>query len=293
MSSNHILIFDSGLGGVTVLRDVHARLSHSQLSQCHSRLSPCYSYALDNEWFPYGEKSDASLLQRILTYFELLLEQVRPDLVVIACNTASTLALDSLRQRFAVPFVGVVPAIKPAVQLSRTGTIGLLATPATVKRNYVERLQAEYGNGCRLIKVSCPSLVALAEAKMRGEGVCRHRLEQAVADIRAQDGVDQVDVFVLGCTHFPALRDELAAYWPEQVQWLDSGAAIARRVESLLLAAGELDDGEAEAGVPARLFHTAPFTGEATVTALEAIFSGFGISALEHLRLPSVAAETL
>lgn len=275
MSAAHILIFDSGLGGVTVLQEVHARLPHCR-----------YSYALDNEWFPYGEKRDEVLLQRILNYFAVLLEQSRPDLVVIACNTASTLALDSLRQRFSVPFVGVVPAIKPAVQLSRNRTVGLLATPATVQRSYVERLQADYGQDCRLLKVSCPALVTLAEAKMRGEPVCQRRLQEAVAAIQAQPGADQVDVFVLGCTHFPALRDELAAYWPESVQWLDSGAAIARRVESLL--AGSV--ATQERSEQPRIYHSAPISPEAQQTLLT-IFLNFGVSAWRELRLPSLATD--
>lgn len=283
MSLAHILFFDSGLGGVTVLQQVHARLPHCR-----------YSYALDNDWFPYGEKSDERLLQRILTYFDVLLEQARPDLVVIACNTASTLALDSLRQRFSVPFVGVVPAIKPAVQLSRTRTIGLLATPATVKRSYVERLQADYGQDCRLIKMSCPSLVTVAEAKMRGEPVCPQSLAQAVADIQAHPGADQVDVFVLGCTHFPALRDELAAYWPESVQWLDSGAAIARRVESLLAGGAVMrvlaEVSPDEPSAAPRLYHSAAFS-HAAEQMLWGIFRDFGVSALQELRLPSLAAD--
>lgn len=275
MSAAHILIFDSGLGGVTVLQEVHARLPHCR-----------YSYALDNEWFPYGEKRDEVLLQRILNYFAVLLEQSRPDLVVIACNTASTLALDSLRQRFSVPFVGVVPAIKPAVQLSRNRTVGLLATPATVQRSYVERLQADYGQDCRLLKISCPTLVTLAEAKMRGEPVCQRRLQEAVAAIQAHPGADQVDVFVLGCTHFPALRDELAAYWPQTVQWLDSGAAIARRVESLLAGAVATQ----EKAVQPRIYHSAVISPEAQ-QALLTIFLNFGVSAWQELRLPSLATD--
>lgn len=262
-----------------MLQEVHARLPHCR-----------YSYALDNEWFPYGEKSDAQLLQRILAYFEVLLAQARPDLVVIACNTASTLALDSLRQRFPVPFVGVVPAIKPAVQLSRSRIIGLLATPATVKRSYVERLQADHGQGCGLIKISCPLLVQLAEAKMRGEAVCESSLEQAVADIQAHPGVEQVDVFVLGCTHFPALRDELARYWPATVQWLDSGAAIARRVESLL--SGEVilpQESVAGSGLP-RVYHSAVLDAQRE-EALRAIFGRFGVSELHAVQVPSLAAD--
>ncbi|GAB3110145.1 glutamate racemase [Aestuariicella hydrocarbonica] len=236
LSPAHILVFDSGLGGSTVMQAIQARLPYCR-----------FSYALDDAWFPFGEKSDAQLLPRILAYFEALLEQARPDLVVIACNTASTLALDHLRQRFEVPFVGVVPAIKPALELSRSGVVGLLATPATVRRDYVDRLWAELAltqsgleaQGRRqLIKFSCPALVTLAEARLRGKAFDELEFERAVAAIKAQAGAAGVDVFVLGCTHFPALTDRLSACWPEDVQWLDSGDAIARRVEFLLRSGG-------------------------------------------------------
>lgn len=216
-------MFDSGLGGTTVLREIQSLLPLAR-----------YSYLLDDGFFPYGDKNDAQLLERIESLLERTLLACQPDLVVIACNTASTLALSRLRSRFAVPFVGVVPAIKPAVRASESQVVGLLATHATVNRAYTDQLHAEFGESCQLLRFACPELVTLAEDKMRQGSCSKTDLSRLVGNIQQRPGADAIDVFILGCTHFPILRSELAAHWPERVQWLDSGTAVARRVVALL-----------------------------------------------------------
>ena len=218
----HILVFDSGLGGTTILSAVQKQLPENR-----------YSYAMDNAAFPYGDKPDALLLARSIALFEQLLPLAQPDLVIIACNTASTLILETLRARFAVPFVGVVPAIKPAAEQSRSKVIGLLATPATIKREYIDQLTTAYAHNCRLIRYGHPELVTLAEQKMLGQAVKTEDLATILAPMKQQKGAEDIDTMVLGCTHYPALRDELAQAWGSSIDWIDSGEAIARRVADL------------------------------------------------------------
>lgn len=222
--SQHILVFDSGLGGTTILAELQ-----KQLPTCS------YSYAMDNAVFPYGGQSDAFLLHRCLPLFSQLITADQPDLVVIACNTASTLFLDQLRQHYPdLPFVGVVPAIKPAATISKTGVIALLATPATIRREYIDALATAHACHCELIRYSHPDLVMLAEQKIRSGQLDLQRLDHIMTDLKQHPQAMAIDTFVLGCTHFPAIRDELAQCWMQPVQWVDSGVAIARRVSSLL-----------------------------------------------------------
>ena len=225
LNKPHILVFDSGLGGTTVLREIQTLLPDA-----------IYSYALDNDAFPYGQKSNDFLLQRCVPLFTQLIQLAAPTIIVIACNTASTLLLNTLRQAFPhIAFVGVVPAIKPAAQLSHSKVIGLLATEATVNRSYVDELQAAHAADCTLVRLGTAHLVALAENKMRGEAVDLCQLQAIVSEFLALPNASAVDTIVLGCTHFPLLRDELSALWPTPIVWIDSGAAIAKRVQSLVL----------------------------------------------------------
>lgn len=219
----HILVFDSGLGGTTILDALRQRLPGYR-----------YSYAMDNGAFPYGDKTDDFLRQRIQTLFDALLPQAQPDLVVIACNTASTLILDVLRARHSIPFVGVVPAIKPAAATSHSQVIALLATPATLTRDYIDQLSMTHANHCQVIRYAHPDLVAIAENKMLGHAVDRQQLANILAPLKQQQGAAAIDTFVLGCTHFPAIADELAMAWGSPARWIDSGQAIARRVGELL-----------------------------------------------------------
>lgn len=186
--------------------------------------------------FPYGEKDDAFLLQRFKPLFDEVLRYAQADLVVVACNTASTLFLQQLRQNYPqTPFIGVVPAIKPAAELTQTGVIALLATPATIQRQYVDLLKQSHAKNCELIRFSHPDLARLAELKMRGEVLVQAQFTELMQTMRMHPQAANIDVIILGCTHFPAIVDELTNAWPYPVTWLDSGEAIARRAEQLCL----------------------------------------------------------
>ena len=216
-----VLIFDSGVGGLSILADVAAALPHLPLV-----------FACDNAFFPYGTKTETELLDRVDAVLQALISKLQPQLVVIACNTASTVALPRLRSRYAIPIVGVVPAIKPAAQQSHNKVIGLLATPATVQRPYTDELIREFAGDCTVIKVGSRELVQLAEDKLRGLPIHVEQVRAILAPFFV-DPARTPDTIVLGCTHFPLLRDELTAAAAQPVQWVDSGAAIARRVASL------------------------------------------------------------
>jgi glutamate racemase len=217
-----VLVFDSGLGGLTVLRELR-----------RARPDLTYVYAADDAAFPYGRLSDAELVERVREVMDGLLGAVAPDLVVIACNTASTLALPVLRARFAIPFVGTVPAIKPACERSKTKRVSVLATPATVRRDYTQGLIREFAGDCRVTLVKSERLAPMAEAVLRGETVADEAIAAEIAPCFVDDGA-RTDTVVLACTHYPLLLDRLEAlaHWP--VAWIDPAPAIARRASSLL-----------------------------------------------------------
>jgi glutamate racemase len=217
------LIFDSGLGGLSVFREVAARLPELA----------CV-YAADTGFFPYGTKPADALVRRLPRLIAALAARYRPDIAVIACNTASTVALPPIRTALSIPVVGTVPAIKPAAAMSRRRAIGLLGTPGTVKRAYTDRLIDQFADDCRVLRHGSAELVSLAEAKLRRGRVALDDVRAAVAPLWAGPGANEIDVVVLACTHFPLLRDELQAVFPADVALIDSGAAIARRVAELI-----------------------------------------------------------
>lgn len=219
-----ILLFDSGLGGLTVLDAVR-----------RARPDARYVYAADDAAFPYGRLSEADLVARVLEVMGQLIATHRPDLVVIACNTASTLVLPALRQRFATPFVGVVPPIKPAAETTRSGLVTLLATPGTVARSYTHDLIATYAGSCRVTLVGSQKLATFAEAEMAGTPVDDAALAEEIAPcfVEAEDG-RRTDVVCLSCTHYPLLLPRMSRLAPWPVSWIDPAPAIARRVVQLV-----------------------------------------------------------
>ncbi len=221
-----ILVIDSGVGGLSVCESILKRLPDVQII-----------YFADDAYFPYGELEESKLEQRLIQVVTQMLMHHNPDLVVLACNTASTLLLPELRQRFDLPFVGVVPAIKPAAALSQSRHIALLATPATVRRPYIDELVDEFASACRVTRVGSTELVQEAEHFLAGQSVDMQRLKEALAPIKVaeSDNSVPVDVLVLGCTHFPLIRTHIQEALPE-VTLIDSGEAIARRVEYVLSA---------------------------------------------------------
>ncbi|MBQ0719487.1 MAG: glutamate racemase [Gammaproteobacteria bacterium] len=219
-ASAKILVFDSGVGGLSILQALQQALPGCE-----------YTYASDNQAFPYGTKNADFLIQRVHTVLQALIEKTRPDLIVVACNTASTLVLPHIRQHFSIPIVGVVPAIKPAALLSKTGIIGLLATPGTVARPYTKNLVQEFANDCEVVSVGSAELVTLAEQSLRGTPP---PLETLSGILKPLFDKHQLDTIVLACTHFPLIKDQLIKAAPRPVNWVDSGEAIARRVSTLL-----------------------------------------------------------
>lgn len=222
-----VLVFDSGVGGLSVLDAIASSDALLELD-----------YLADNAWLPYGLKSDAQLRERVPALLARVGADWAPDLIVVACNTASTIALEAVRAALTVPIVGVVPPIKPAVALTRTGVIGLLATPATVQRPYTNELIAQFAAGKRVIRLGSAELVEAAERKLAGapESEITHAAAQTCAQLFGAPGGAEIDVVALACTHFPLLARELAAAAPRPCVWLDSGEAIARRVRQLLIA---------------------------------------------------------
>ena len=216
-----VLVFDSGVGGLSVYDEIR-----HLLPDLH------FLYVFDNVAFPYGEKSEDFIVERVLEIVTAVQARYPLALAVIACNTASTVSLPALRDKFTFPVVGVVPAIKPAARLTANGVVGLLATRGTVKRPYTLELINRFAHECHIEMLGSAELVELAEAKLHGEPVPLDELRRILRPwLRMQEPTDTV---VLGCTHYPLLLDELKAVLPEGTRLVDSGAAIARRTAWLL-----------------------------------------------------------
>lgn len=221
-AAKRVLVFDSGVGGLSVLDAIRAVPASLELDYCG-----------DNAWLPYGLKTDEQIRERVPALVSRLCAQTSPDIVVIACNTASTIALDAVRASTTIPVVGVVPPIKPAAAMTQTDVIGLLATPATVRRPYTEGLISQFAADKRVIRFGSAALVHAAEQKLRGETPDPAALEEAIDGLFGAESGGDIDVVALACTHFPLLTEELAAAAPRSCVWLDSGGAIARRVKEV------------------------------------------------------------
>jgi glutamate racemase len=217
-----ILLFDSGVGGLTVLAELRKVLPQAPVI-----------YAADLAGLPYGEKTEAEIAARVAGLLGRMSERFRPRLITIACNTASTIALGMVREVLNVPIVGTVPAIKPAAAMTESGTIGLLGTAATVRQRYVDDLEREFAAGKRLIRHASPELVEAAEARLRGESLDPAVFEAAARGLRGQPGGEAIDTVVLACTHFPLIADELRAAMGDNVRFIDGAQGIARRVAYL------------------------------------------------------------
>jgi glutamate racemase len=225
-----ILLFDSGLGGLTVYREVAAARPDADLI-----------YVADDAAFPYGALAESALVARVVGLFGDLIAAHHPDLAVIACNTASTLVLPALRNKFALPFVGTVPAIKPACAASLTRRVSVLGTEATVAREYTRALIRDFARDCQVTLVGSKHLAAYAEAELAGTPASDAQIRAELAPCFIDDG-KRTDTIVLACTHYPLLLDRLTKLAPWPVNYMDPAPAIARRVVDLL--------GPAAAGAP-------------------------------------------
>jgi len=218
-----ILVFDSGLGGLSVYRAVKAL-----------RPDADYLYLGDDALFPYGALEPDVLVARVLEVIGAAMRDFTPDCIIIACNTASTLVLPHLRARYAMPIIGTVPAIKPAVALTKTGLISVLATPGTVSRDYTQKLIDDFARGVDVTLVGARRLAALSEAILRGESVEDAAILSEIAPAFVEKGGKRSDVIVLACTHYPLILDRLEALSPWPVKWIDPAPAIAKRVVGLI-----------------------------------------------------------
>jgi glutamate racemase len=259
MTAPKILVFDSGVGGLTVFREI-----------ARARPDARFVYAADDALFPYGKIPEAALVERVTGLMGELIETHQPDLVVVACNTASTLVLPALRNRFKLPFVGTVPAIKPACAASRSKLVSVLGTEATVAREYTHALIRNFGEGCDLTLVGSGRLAALAEASLAGAEVNDDDIRAEIAPCFVEDGGARTDTIVLACTHYPLLLENFERLAPWAVRWIDPAPAIARRVVELLgPAVGAKSEGLAPAVFTSGKMATAGFT---------AALQGFGLA---------------
>lgn len=243
-----ILVFDSGLGGLTVFREI-----------VKLRPGARYVYVADDAYFPYGQHTEDEIVARVVPLIGDLIAEHTPDLVVIACNTASTLVMTQLREAYSVPFVGTVPAIKPACASSKTKRVSVLGTKGTVKREYTKKLIADFAQGCDVTLVGAENLASLAEAALRGERLSDDAIAAEIAPCFV-NGDAPTDTVVLACTHYPLLIDQMIALAPWGVDWIDPAPAIARRVSDLLNSANHSSE-----TLPARFIFT---SGQAPSPAL-------------------------
>ncbi len=252
-----ILVFDSGLGGLTVYDEI-ARM----------RPGDRLVYAADDAAFPYGRLDEAALVARVGGVVGELVAALNPDLVVIACNTASTLVLPTLRSRFpGLPFVGTVPAIKPAASASRSRQISVLGTPGTVVRDYTQDLIREHAGGCRVTLVGAPNLARLAEDYLKGFAVADEDILREITPCFVTQHNKRTDVVVLACTHYPLLAEHFSRLAPWPVDYIDPAPAIARRVDQLLGPPTALEEGVERALAPA-IFTSGAAPGAAVAKAL-------------------------
>ena len=260
----HLLAFDSGIGGYGIVGALRARLPGARITML-----------ADNALYPYGELADATLIARLESLIAAARLRFAPDAVVIACNTASTVALPALRERFDLPFIGCVPPIKWAASLSRTRHIGLLATAATVKRPYLRDLAQRFAPDCRLLAHGARGLADLAEAVFRGQPINRDAIRRELDALFGQEGGERIDTVCIGCTHYSFLLDALRQASPRDVFWLDPAEAVARRTEAVLagLSLGKDGTGGGEA-----LFTAPPFAADRLGSALTKFgYQGFSL----------------
>ena len=218
-----LLVFDSGIGGLSVLREVRLILPRRRIV-----------YVGDDAGFPYGGREEHALVERVAALFERYVAAFEPELAIVACNTASTLIMPALRERFALPIVGTVPPIKPAAERTASGLVTVLATPGTVRRPYVAELIRRFADDCEVELVGSTRLATMAERHMQGEPVEPDALAAEIRPCFVERDGRRTDIVILGCTHYPFLVHEMRKVAPWPVDWLEPAEAIARRALSLL-----------------------------------------------------------
>ena len=253
------LVFDSGVGGLTI-------------ADALRKAAPDWivDYAADSGFFPYGVKTDEELRARLPSLCATLVDVAKPHVLVIACNTASTLSLADIRAHVKVPVVGTVPAIKPAAEQTKTGVIGILATPGTVRRAYLDDLERKYATGKIVIRRGSAGHVDIAERAVRGQPIDQEQVAYAVKPLFDPPDGPNIDIVVLACTHFPLIRDAIAEACPPGVRLIDTGEAVAR--QAVRVVAPTQSTGEAVAYVTG---------GAANKAAMQPAFARFGYHTIE------------
>jgi len=222
-TDNTILIFDSGIGGLSVIREVRVLLPEYR-----------FVYVGDDMGFPYGEWDEPGLIQRILDLYHHLMDRFNPVLSIVACNTASTLIMSSLRKHYDIPFVGIVPAIKPAAQRTASGLFSVLATPGTTRRRYTQLLVEQFAGHHDVSLVGATRLARMAEDHMQCKPIDTALLREEILPCFIEKAGKRTDIITLGCTHYPFLVNEMRKVAPWPVDWLDPAEAVARRALSLI-----------------------------------------------------------
>jgi glutamate racemase len=274
MTRRPVLVFDSGIGGLTVLREARVLMPDRR-----------FVYVADDAGFPYGAWAEEALRARIVALFGRLLSEHDPEIAVIACNTASTLVLSDLREAFpATPFVGTVPAIKPAAERTASGLVSVLATPGTVRRQYTRDLIREWGSKCHVRLVGSDRLAGLAETYMREGFVDEEAVRAEIEPCFVERAGRRTDIVVLACTHYPFLANRMRKTAPWPVDWLDPAEAIARRALSLL--SGDPAVPEPVADGDAQGEDVAVFTSGVPDYLTRRLMQGFGLAAARPVALP-------
>ncbi|CAK7192120.1 Glutamate racemase [Commensalibacter sp. Nvir] len=223
-----ILAFDSGIGGLSIIQNLYPLLENYALDAS-------ISFLADSLVFPYGEQEDAFLIERIIDLIDRAIRKLQPDIIIIACNTASTIALDQLRALYpTILFVGCVPPIKWAAQISQSKHIGLLATRATVSRSYLVHLKQHFASDCELIAYGSPILASIAEKIFQNQPYNSHVIKQELQNLLSLPYAEKIDVICLGCTHYTFILEQLRYFSPKPIQWLDPAHAVAKHTVDLL-----------------------------------------------------------
>lgn len=265
MNDRPVLMFDSGIGGLTVLREARVLMPGRR-----------FIYVADDVGFPYGNWEEGALREHLVALFATLLAEYRPAITIIACNTASTLALADLRLAFPrMAFVGTVPAIKPAAERTRSGLVSVLATRGTVRRQYTRDLIEKWAGRCHVRLVGSDRLAPLAETYMRDGFVDEEAVRNEIAPCFVEVDGRRTDIVVLACTHYPFLANRMRKTAPWPVDWIDPAEAIARQAMSLLGQDTDMTHGPQQAG--AELPDIASFTSGKPDFLSRRLMQGFGL----------------
>lgn len=278
-----VLVFDSGIGGLSILREARVVMPEQR-----------FIYVGDDAGFPYGDWEETALTAHIVDLFDHLLSRFKPDVAVVACNTASTLILPALRERFDVPFVGTVPAIKPAAEQTRSGMISVLGTPGTIQRPYTLDLIQQFAADVRVNLVGAQHLARLAEDYLQQREIDDALLAAEIAPCFVDDQSSKTDIVVLGCTHYPFLANPMRKLAPWPVDWIDPAEAIALHTRDVIKNCRKSSStGSSQAPETPELQDIAMLTSGSKAPGVRRLLGGFGFPSVVSLQDESLAAPSV